>query len=169
MRVFLGLGSNIHSRHLFIDKALKDISEFPGTVILNISSLYETEPWGIVKQNSFLNSAAEIETTLEPQELFRNIKETEVNIGREKRERWLEREIDIDILFYDNRIINNNNLTIPHAEIQNRRFVLIPLNEIASDLKHPINGKTVSEMLRETRDISDVIRYKKRGVKFAGK
>jgi 2-amino-4-hydroxy-6-hydroxymethyldihydropteridine diphosphokinase len=135
--------------------------------------MYETEPWGILKQNSFLNSAAEIETTLEPQQLFRKIKETEIKLGREERKRWLEREIDIDILFYDNKIINSEynrsrtetycndecKLTIPHNEIPNRKFVLIPLNEIAPDLKHPINRKTVSEMLREIRDTSEVFRY----------
>ena len=161
MRVFLGLGSNIHSRHLFIEKAVKEISGFTGTEIIKTSLLYETEPWGIVKQNKFLNSAVETKTTLEPEELFRKIKDTEVSLGRVERERWVEREIDIDILFYDNRIINNGNLTIPHSEIQNRKFVLIPLNEIAPDLKHPVNGKTISEMLRDTRDTSEVFRYTK--------
>ncbi|MCX6159875.1 MAG: 2-amino-4-hydroxy-6-hydroxymethyldihydropteridine diphosphokinase [Ignavibacteriae bacterium] len=159
MRVFLGLGSNMHSRHVFIEKAIEEISGFMCTEVINTSSLYETEPWGIVKQNSFINSAAEIETTLEPKELLAKIKETEVRLGREVRGRWLEREIDIDILFYNDRIINNGNLTIPHSEIQDRKFVLIPLNEIAPDFKHPVNGKTISEMLGQTRDTSRVIRY----------
>lgn len=160
-RAFLGLGSNIPDRHIFIENALEEIAYFPETEIIRCSMLYETEPWGIRSQHRFLNSAAEIRTNLKVEKLFELIKSAELKVGRNARGKWLEREIDIDLLFYGNSVLKSKGLRIPHDEIPNRRFVLIPLCEIAPEFVHPVLNKTLSSLLEETRDTSDVWKYTK--------
>lgn len=145
-RVFLGLGSNIGDRISFISGAVTEIKKNNAIKFVNASSVYETEPWGVEKQNLFLNIVIEIYTSLTPDELLKLIKETEKGLGRLERKKWTEREIDIDILFYDNLIIDKKGLKIPHPEIQNRNFVLIPMNEIAPDFVHPGFHKKISEL-----------------------
>jgi 2-amino-4-hydroxy-6-hydroxymethyldihydropteridine diphosphokinase len=104
------------------------------------------------------------ETELSPVELYEFVKKTETDTGRRKRARWHEREIDIDIIFYGNIVFSNDLITIPHKEVQNRRFVLIPMKEIEPDFKHPVFSKSISELLNETKDISEVKFFDK----FAG-
>lgn len=157
--VYLGLGSNIENRFLYIKKALIKINEIKGNKIIFCSSLYETEPWGIKEQNYFLNCAAKIETALAPDELLIEIKKIESELGRESRAKWKEREIDIDILFYDELIINSDYLTIPHRGIADRKFVLVPLSEIEPDLRHPVYKKKIKEILVLTKDKSKVEKY----------
>jgi len=162
--VFLGLGSNTGDRNGYIESALEKLEFERKIVIQKRSAVYETEPWGIRNQNKFLNMAVKAETLLAPGELYEFIKKTESLTGRKKRERWHEREIDIDILFYGNLVLSNEKITIPHREVQNRKFVLIPMNEIEPDFKHPVFHKSISELLNETKDISEVTIYNK----FAG-
>lgn len=151
LKVYIGLGSNLGYRKGNIRKAVS-LLEGLGR-ISKISSIYETEPVGPVEQRWFLNAVVEIETDLEPRELLLRLKELERRIGRsEGGERWGPREIDLDILFYGDLVMEDEDLIIPHPRIGERRFVLEPLYEIAPDLIHPITGSTVSEMLKEVRD-----------------
>lgn len=159
--VFLCLGSNVGNRAAFIKKSIDIVKKHKNIKFLRSSLIYETEPWGIKDQGNFLNCAVEIETGLTPSELLKFIKETEEKVGRKKRERWLEREIDIDILFYGDMIYDLEGLKIPHGEIQNRKFVLKPMSEIAPDFRHPVLLKSIKELLSETRDKSEVKIYNK--------
>ena len=138
--IFLGLGSNFGNRLNNLKNAISLIDISDNVRIIKYSSIYETEPWGIKEQPGFLNMVVEIETDLNAYELMKYLKECEVKAGRIKREKWKEREIDIDILFIGDMVINRVDFTIPHKEIQNRRFVLEPLNEIAGGFIHPVSG-----------------------------
>ncbi|MBC8490552.1 MAG: 2-amino-4-hydroxy-6-hydroxymethyldihydropteridine diphosphokinase [Ignavibacteria bacterium] len=158
-RVYLGLGSNVGDRYKFIIRAIEEIEKIQGVNLISKSSVYETEPWGNKEQNRFLNSVIEVNSNLEPLKLFRELKRIEKRLGRMKNIKWAEREIDIDILFYDDDIIRNDTLEIPHHEIEKRRFVLVPLEEIASNFIHPVFNKTILELLESTDDISEVNMY----------
>lgn len=117
--------------------------------LVNLSSLYETEPWGFSSPNKFLNAAICIETEHSPEKCLAMAKAIEREMGRMKHEGagYEDRPIDIDILFYDDLVMNSETLTIPHPLIQNRDFVLRPLAEIAPDLTHPVFGKSIEELL----------------------
>lgn len=154
--VFLGLGSNLNDRLGYLKTAASVIGSCVNINLINSSFIYETEPWGIRKQNSFLNQVVEIETSFSPSELLTFIKETEVKTGRIEREKWHEREIDIDILFFDNHIFNSDNFSVPHKEVQNRKFVLVPMCELNGNFVHPVLSKTMNELLELTKDISEV-------------
>ncbi|MDD5362627.1 MAG: 2-amino-4-hydroxy-6-hydroxymethyldihydropteridine diphosphokinase [Ignavibacteria bacterium] len=158
--VFLGLGSNVGDRLEFIELTIDYIRKNKSIKFLKSSLIYETEPWGIKDQNKFLNCAVKIETDLTPSELLKFIKDTEEKVGRKKRGKWLEREIDIDILFYGDLIYDGGGLKIPHGEIQNRKFVLKPMLELAPDFTHPVLFKTMKKLYADTRDKSDVKIYK---------
>lgn len=158
-KAYLGFGSNKGERISFIETALKEIGKIEKTLIVRSSSVYETEPWGIKDQGDYLNSVAEISTELSAVELLKALKEIENRIGRTETSKWSEREIDIDLLFYGNEIHNNENIHVPHDEIENRKFVLIPMNEIAPDLIHPVLNKSISELLSETSDDLHVRNY----------
>lgn len=150
--IFLGLGSNIENREEHISKAIEFIKDISEIIFLRCSSFYETAPWGIEVQNNFINCVIEISTDIKPKELFRILKDVEIKCGRQKRDKWTEREIDIDILFYGDLVYEKNGIVIPHKEISNRNFVLIPMNELEPDLIHPVTKKTISEILLETGD-----------------
>ncbi|MCE1164550.1 MAG: 2-amino-4-hydroxy-6-hydroxymethyldihydropteridine diphosphokinase [Bacteroidetes bacterium] len=158
--VFLGLGSNVGNRALYLKKTTDAIAEHKRIKLIKSSSVYETEPWGIRDQENFLNSVLKIETDLTPSELLKFLKATEKSVGRTKRGKWLEREIDIDILFFGDLVYQSESLAVPHKEIQNRKFVLVPMNEIAQDFTHPVLFKTMKKMLSDTRDKSKVKPYK---------
>ncbi len=162
--VFLGLGSNSGNRNGYLESALEKLECGKKVLLQKRSGVYETEPWGIRNQNRFLNMVVKAESFLAPEQLYEFIKKTESETGRKKRDRWHEREIDIDILFYGNLVFSNEKITVPHREIQNRKFVLIPMNEIEPDFEHPVFHKSISELLFETKDISEVNIYNK----FAG-
>jgi 2-amino-4-hydroxy-6-hydroxymethyldihydropteridine diphosphokinase len=157
--VYLGLGSNIGDKVSFIKSAETKISKLTGIKVLRSSSIYKTEPWGIKNQDFFLNSVLEIEANLEPQVLLSELKKIESDLGRKKRNKWYEREIDIDILFFDNLIISNESVNIPHPEIQNRNFVLIPMCELNPDFFHPVLNRTVKDLLNDSKDNSGVIKF----------
>lgn len=150
--VFLGLGSNLGERIQFIENAIKEIKNIEGTSVIKSSLIYDTEPWGNINQDNYLNSVLEIETDLQADELLTQLKLIEKKTGRSENKRWLEREIDIDILFYGNEIIENDFVKIPHIQIEKRKFVLIPMAEIAPEFIHPELKKSVSRLLKETDD-----------------
>jgi 2-amino-4-hydroxy-6-hydroxymethyldihydropteridine diphosphokinase len=158
--IYLSLGSNIGDKFNYIISAEKEIADLKSTKILRSSSIFKTEPWGIKAQDEFLNSVLEIESELNPEELLRELKNIEIVLGRKSRERWFKREVDIDILFYNNLVIQNDTINIPHPEIQNRKFVLIPLCELNPGFVHPVFNVTMENLLKSTKDNSKVIKNK---------
>jgi len=152
---YLLMGGNEGNRLFHLEQAVANIKKFCGE-LLRLSSLYETAPWGRSDQPSFLNQALLIQTSLEASELMHAILQIEEKMGRKRIEKYGPRLIDIDILFFNNDIIDQPQLKIPHPEIQNRRFVLEPMNEIASSLFHPVLGKTIQELLNDCPDQLEV-------------
>ncbi|TKC06520.1 2-amino-4-hydroxy-6-hydroxymethyldihydropteridine diphosphokinase [Pedobacter polaris] len=151
-RTYLLLGSNLGEREQYLANALKAIEANIGIVFAK-SAVYETEAWGRTDQPGFLNLAIGVETILTPFELLTGVLEIEKSLGRVRHEKWGSRLIDIDIIFYEHEIINEGEeLQIPHPEMQNRKFVLQPLAEIAPNLIHPIIKKSVSEILATLSD-----------------
>jgi len=128
-------------------QAVELISNIPGVKLKNRSSLYETEPWGKTDQDKFLNQVIEIETSLPPRELLKELQDIEINMGRQRKEKWGPRIIDLDILLYGNEVLDDPQLAIPHPRMRERLFVLVPLAEIGADLRFPDNGATVREVL----------------------
>lgn len=151
--VFIGLGSNLGDRRANVAEAIEKIAAIPGTRILKASSLYESEPHGNAK-TWFVNGVIDIETPLTPEKLLSKLKAIETAMGRKrvKGKRWGSRTIDLDILFYDSLVVSKRNLKIPHPELPNRRFVLLPLSELAPQMVHPVLTSSVSEMLAGTKD-----------------
>lgn len=151
---FIGLGSNLGERLSMLQKALVCIWQLPTTEVLAISSVYESSPIDRSKQTHFLNAVCKIITDLSPTALLAALKDIERKLGRpEHYARWSPRPIDLDILFYDNQVIQRDGLMIPHAEIPNRKFVLVPMLEL-EDYFHPILQKPLSTLLAETSDNS---------------
>src|SRR3989304_3857251 len=156
--VYLGLGSNMGDRLSFLSKAVKELGALPGLTVQRVSSVYETEPVGFKDQEDFLNLVVELQTSLEPGKLFERTKQIEKALGRHDSVRWRPREIDIDILLYDQLIVRRERLFIPHREMLNRKFVLVPLAEIAGSMIHPIEKMEVQMLLRRCKDSSRVTR-----------
>ena len=150
-KIYLSIGSNKGNRYSFIKEALRLIQKDIGEVIL-ISKIYETKSWGF-QSDDFLNLCILIKSELIPAELIIKLKNLEERIGRERNNEKIEaREIDIDILFYSDKIVNQKDLIIPHQRLHLRNFVLYPLNDIAADFIHPILLKSVNELLNECED-----------------
>ena len=156
--VYIQLGSNIGIRESFIAKSKEQIEENIGEIIKE-SSVFETIPWGNNNQNNFLNSVIKIKTVFDAFKILQKSQEIENNLGRVRGEKWGERTIDIDILFYNQEIINTEKLNIPHPLLHKRKFVLIPLSEIAPNYIHPILRKNVSDLLSECNDNQEVLDY----------
>ncbi|NUM50094.1 MAG: 2-amino-4-hydroxy-6-hydroxymethyldihydropteridine diphosphokinase [Flavobacteriales bacterium] len=157
---FIQLGSNLGNRLDFITLAKEEIEKV-GINIIQSSSIYETDAWGETNQAPFLNSVIKAECIFSPFDLLKKLFEIEILFGRNRNieNKWNERVIDLDILFYNNVIIKNKELTIPHPHLQNRKFVLIPLNEIAPNYVHPSLGKNISQLLSECTDTLSVKKY----------
>ncbi len=145
-RAFIGLGSNVGDRHGFLTKAASCLQDIRGTRVICYSSVYESDPVGKIDQPAFLNAVAEVETHLTPPELMEELQVAEKAVGRLQHERWGPREIDLDILLYDGLLHQDTTLSVPHAELEKRRFVLVPLREIAPDVVHPVSGFTMEEL-----------------------
>jgi 2-amino-4-hydroxy-6-hydroxymethyldihydropteridine diphosphokinase len=133
---YLGIGTNVGHRELNIENCIVLIRERIGDV-KSVSSIYETEPWGVEGQDNYYNIVVEVETSLYPLSLLQSVQEIENDLGRIRIEKWGSRIIDVDILFYDYYVFSMDNLIIPHPYITKRNFVLEPLSEISPDLIHP--------------------------------
>lgn len=146
---FIALGSNLGDRELNLLRAIAEIGRLKDTKIREISGFYDTEPVGPAEQENFLNSVLLLETTLTPHELLAELQRIETEVFKRRRTvQWGPRTMDLDILFFDNLVIAEENLTIPHPRLHERRFVLAPLAEIAPDHVHPQSGMTVEKLLR---------------------
>jgi 2-amino-4-hydroxy-6-hydroxymethyldihydropteridine diphosphokinase len=158
-RVFLSLGSNLGDRVGNIRKALEHLPE-AGVEIKKVSSFYKTEPVDFQPQAWFVNCVAEAATHLMPMQLLKAVKLVERTLGRRPSLAKRPRAIDIDILLYESVVVRSAALSIPHERMAQRRFVLLPLRELAGNLRHPISKRTVLEMLAEAGDTSQVVRMK---------
>jgi len=156
--VSLLFGGNLGDRELHIQQAMKSLQDEIGKAE-KISSLYETEPWGVSDQPNYLNAAMIIRTGHSPQQLLSLLKRIETAEGRVDQKKYASRTLDIDILFYDDLVLNSKELTIPHPKIQLRKFALAPLNEIAGDLVHPVFNKSIAELLKECEDNLRVAKF----------
>ena len=145
-RVFLSLGSSMGDKKGYLDKALKLLGATQGITVKKVSSYIKTAPYGGVAKNGFLNCAAEVSTYLTPQQLLEEIHRIEAECGRERLVRWGDRTLDIDIIFYGREIIEDDNLTVPHPDYQNRDFVLVPLKEIAPEFVCPRFHKKIDTL-----------------------
>ena len=155
---YLILGTNLGNKMKNLETAISLIRQQVGHISA-MSSIYESEAWGYTSQPSFLNQVIQIETELNPQELLDGILSIELQMGRVRFDKWHERLIDIDILFYDDEIIRQENLVVPHIEIPNRKFTLVPLCELAANEIHPGLQKSLSDLLKDNSDPLRVSRY----------
>ncbi len=154
--VFIGLGTNLGNREDNLAKAQDLIAKSVGRIDCR-SGIYETEPWGFQSENNFLNMVISVHTDLKPADLIKKIQNIEDQLGRKRDSRqYISRTIDIDILLYRNKVINKPELKIPHPLIQDRKFVLIPLCEIAPAMIHPVLNKTFAVLLKECKDERNV-------------
>jgi 2-amino-4-hydroxy-6-hydroxymethyldihydropteridine diphosphokinase len=159
-QVYVGIDSNVGDRKDNFLEALNRLAKIPDIKVIKESSLYESEPLGDAKE-WYVNGAIQIETRLKPDVLLLKFKNIERAMGRKKvKKRWGSRIIDLDILLYDGLILKKKNLRIPHPEMQNRKFVLVPLSEIAPQVIHPELGVSISELLINVNDNKKVHLYR---------
>lgn len=146
--VYIAFGSNIGDRGAAIEEALNLIEQNEMKIVKK-SKIYETEPYGYVDQPSFLNGAVEVETNLSCRDVLERLLSIENQIGRVREFKWGPRIIDLDIIFYNNEIYDEEDLKVPHPDMQSRDFVLKPLNDLCPDYVHPVLDKTIGELLGE--------------------
>ncbi len=157
--IYLLFGSNLGNRVTNINQAIEKCINI-GLKCEKISHFYETAPWGVQEQPTFYNVAAKFEKHTDPERLLVDLKKIEVSLGRQKREQWTAREIDIDILYFGKDVINSNLLTVPHPFLIKRRFALEPLNEIAPKKNHPQLRLNSKQLLQLCTDTANVIKLK---------
>ena len=145
-RAYLGLGSNLGDKETYLNQAVEALDETRGCQVEKVSSYLVTEPYGGVEQDDFLNACLCLKTYLSPEELLRRLHEIEQDAHRERIIRWGPRTLDLDILLYDDLILETEELILPHMDMENREFVLKPLSEIAPNLRHPILHKTMRQL-----------------------
>jgi 2-amino-4-hydroxy-6-hydroxymethyldihydropteridine diphosphokinase len=154
MEIYLSLGSNVGDRKKTILTAVELLANTPTFENIHISNFYITEPYGLSRQRDFVNCVLKLESSVSARELLNRIQEIELRLGRTRTVRWGERTIDIDILFFGDKIIQEPDLVIPHPGIQKRSFVLKPLCELCPDLIHPLLGRTIKSLWETISDES---------------
>lgn len=159
-KAYLLLGGNEGNRYKWLDKGLTLIEEKCGNISLQ-SPMYETAAWGLEEQPAFLNMAVCVETTFRPLQLLKQVQEIEAELGRQRTVKWGQRTLDIDILFYNDEVIDLPELKVPHPFLQERRFALVPLNDIAAEKVHPVYKKNIADLLSECPDKLEVKLYQK--------
>jgi 2-amino-4-hydroxy-6-hydroxymethyldihydropteridine diphosphokinase len=152
--VYLSLGSNLGDRRANLLEAIRRLA--PQVIVTAESPMYDTPPWGEENQPTFLNMAVRGDTDLRPMDLRDHVKHIEAGMGRKPSYRWGPRSIDIDILLYDDLIVDAPQLRIPHARMHERGFVLVPLDAIAAEVRHPVLGLSIHELL-ERADTSGIV------------
>ena len=153
---YIGFGSNIDDRLSYIAEALQMLLEADSVSLIQISSLYETEPVGYEEQDWFLNGVVAIETGLAVHQLLALLKKIEGLVGRQHRGRWRPREVDLDLLIYDQCCVDTPDLVVPHPEMHLRSFVLVPFTEIAPDVLHPVLQQDIRTLLANLNDEKNV-------------
>lgn len=154
--VYLLLGSNMGDRMAHLAQARDLIAERIGAVTLT-SHFYETQAWGKTEQADFINQAIAVETLQSPQEVLKNILQIEQDLGRTRTEKWESRTIDIDIALFDDKIVDDSDLQIPHPQLPQRNFALVPLMEIAGDVIHPVLNIPIEDVYMACKDPLDVV------------
>ncbi len=166
MFVYVGIGSNLGDKLDNCRRAIEVIGSDTRNRLLKCSPFYHTEPVGEKEQDWFVNGVLGVETSLGPRELMDFLLAIEKKMGRVRGERWGPRVIDLDILFFDQKAIREGGLEIPHPRLQERRFVLVPLKDIAPHLVHPLLGKTISQLLAELKKEEKVLPLSEVGQKL---
>lgn len=159
IKSYIGLGSNLGNRLGNIRFALAAMGQMPGSKVLRMSGVYETEPYGNPDQPKFLNAAVELETSLEPAALLRSLQRVEHHMGRVRQVKWEPRVIDLDILYFGVQVIDSPELKVPHPELSLRGFVLVPLSDLIPDFEDPVKGQKVKTLLKKiSRTPKDIIK-----------
>lgn len=156
-KVYIGIGSNKNDRMEYLNQALLELEQTSGISVIELSSFYETKPFGVENQQNYYNAAVLIETFFSPAELYEKLKQIEESVGRTKSFRWGPREIDLDIILFDSLVYHDHNLQIPHKDYLFRDFVLVPLLEISPGLIDPLSSSRISHFL-DTIDEVYIIR-----------
>lgn len=152
VQALIGIGSNLGDRAAHIEFSRNALAELPDSTLTAFSSIHETAPVGPVRQGAYLNAAAALDTSLDPHALLEHLRRIEQQAGRVRHERWGPRTLDLDILLYDDRVIDTDTLTVPHPHMHERAFVLDPLCEIAPDAQHPTLNKSVRQLHESIND-----------------
>jgi 2-amino-4-hydroxy-6-hydroxymethyldihydropteridine diphosphokinase len=154
-RAYIGIGSNVGDRHAHLDLAKRELGALPRTTLIKFSEVYETPPVGPVEMGAFLNAAAALETELDPHDLRRRLAEIEAKAGRTplaQRQKWGPRTLDLDLLLYDDRVIDTPELKVPHPLMHERWFVLKPLTDVGAEAMHPVLKQTVAKLLKGVQE-----------------